>query len=276
HDMGISKTLFMAFGFEGFPTAVQPEVMNRAVGFLSRLGRSSLTTDRVVARPGDEITTTIAVMNDGAAPIDYAAFTMTLPAEVTYLGGDTLTWSGALSVGQIITRQMQLKLAGVISAGTIVTLPVEFRDGDQAIRFTRAARINVDEPQLELSYAPEAATALTNHAVTWTLTARNSGALTAPVTITLGVPFEQQLITDSLQANMGSVITDNNRLTWLGVLGVNDALTVTYQLTTAWTLSPLLLYGSAIAATDQTMWQAGSSWLITPFQTYLPVVRKSH
>ncbi|HTP09989.1 MAG TPA: S8 family serine peptidase, partial [Anaerolineae bacterium] len=47
HDMGISKTLFMAFGFEGFPTAVQPEVMNRAVGFLSRLGRSSLTTDRV-------------------------------------------------------------------------------------------------------------------------------------------------------------------------------------------------------------------------------------
>ena len=123
--------------------------MDRAVGFLSRLGRSSVTTDRVRAQPGDVITATIAVMNDGAAPIDRAAFTLTLPLDVTYLGGDALTWSGALSVGQIVTRQMQLKLADVISAGTIITLPVEFRDDDQAIRFTRAARINVGGPRLE-------------------------------------------------------------------------------------------------------------------------------
>ena len=55
---------------------------------------------------------------------------------------------------------MQLKLADAISAGTIITLPVEFRDDDQAIRFTRAARINVGGPRLELNYAPETATAL--------------------------------------------------------------------------------------------------------------------
>jgi hypothetical protein len=169
---------------------------------------------------------------------------------------------------------MQLKLADVINPGTIVTLPVEFRDDDQAIRFTRAARINVGGPQLELSYTPDAATAITNRAVTWTLTARNNGALATLVTVTLGVPFEHELITDSLQANIGSLITHENRLEWLGTLGLGEALTVTYQLTTAWTLRPLLLYGSAIAATDQEVWQAGSYWQVTPFQAYLPVVRK--
>ena len=61
HDMGISKTLFMAFGFEGLPRASQPEAMDRAIGFLSRLGRSSVTTDRAAAQPGDVITATIAV-----------------------------------------------------------------------------------------------------------------------------------------------------------------------------------------------------------------------
>jgi hypothetical protein len=274
HDMGISKTLFMAFGFEGLPAAAQPEVMDRAVGFLSRLGRSSVSTDRVWVQPGELITATIAVQNDGAAPIVHAAATMTLPIDVVYLGGDALAWSGALSVGQIVTRQVQLKLADVITPGMIVTLPVEFRDDDQAIRFARAARINAGGPQLELSYAPEAARAFPHRVVTWTLTVRNTGALSAPVTVTLGVPFEQQLITDSLQANSGSVITHNNRLTWFGTLGVSEALTVTYQLTPTWTLLPLKVYGSATAATAQMVWQAGSYWLITPFQAYLPVVRK--
>jgi hypothetical protein len=274
HDMGISKTLFMAFGFEGLPAAAQPDVMERAIGFLSRLGRSSVKTDRAWAQPADLISATIAVMNDSAAPIDHAAFTLTLPADVAYLGGDALTWAGALSTGQIITRYLQLKLADVIGAGTIVTLPVEFRDDDQAIRFTRAARINVGGPRLELSYAPDAAATMTNRVMTWTLTARNSGGLATPVTVTLGVPFEQKLITGSLRASIGSLITHESRLKWLGTLGLGEALTVTYQLTTAWTLSPLWVYGSATAATDQTVWQAGSYWLITPHQAYLPVVRK--
>jgi hypothetical protein len=274
HEMGISKTLFMAFGFEGLPPAVQPEVMNDAVGFLSRLGRSSVKTDREWVQPGELLTATIAVLNDGVGPIAQAAFTVTLPADIAYLGGDALTWSGALSSGQIITRQLQLKLADEISANTIVTLPVEFRDTDEALRFTRAALLRVGGPQVDLHYEPEQPAARPGRVVTWTLTARHSGALTTPLTVALGVPFKQQLITDSLRVNMGAVITTNDRLTWLGVLGLSETLTVTYQLTAAWTLSPLTAYGSATAATDQAVWQAGSYWSIAPFQAYLPVVRK--
>jgi hypothetical protein len=273
HDMGISKTLFMAFGFEGLPAAVQPDVMDRAVGFLSRLGRSSVQTDRVWVQPGELLTATIAVMNDGAAPIDRAAFTMTLPANVAYLGGDAVTWSGALGTGQIITYQVQLKLADVISAGTIITLPVEFRDDEEAIRFSRAARIHVEGVRLDLHYAPELPTAFPRSVVTWTLTARNIGAMTTPVTVALGVPFRQQLLTDSLQSSVGTVITQDGRLKWFGMLGLGEALTVTYQLTTTWSPLPLKVYGSATAATGQAVWQAGSYGLIMPLQTYLPVVR---
>ncbi len=275
HDMGISKTLFMAFGFEGLPAASQPEAMNRVIGYLSRLGRSSVNSDRVMAQAGEVITATIAIVNDGAASIDRAALTLTLPSAVTYLGGDALTWSGALSIGQIVTRHVSLKLADAISAGTIITLPVEFLDDDQAIRFTRAARINVAGPQLVLNYAPSAATALTGHVLTWTLTARNIGALTAPVTVAVNAPFGQTWIDGSLKWNTGLLINHGDRLGWIGMLGLNEVLTVTYRMTTPWALTPVVLYGSASAATDQEVWQAGSYLQVEPYRAYLPLVRKS-
>jgi hypothetical protein len=127
---------------------------------------------------------------------------------------------------------------------------------------------------LDLKYVPETATVVTGRVTTWTLTARNLGVAALPLTVTLGVPFEQQVLTESLHANTGAVITANDRLQWLGMLGMSETLTVTYQVTAAWTLSPLKLYGSASVATDQAVWQAGSYWWVTPFRAYLPVVRK--
>ncbi len=91
--------------------------MNRVVGYLSRLGRSRVQIDRAVVQPGDEITVTISATNDGATSIAQAAFTLTLPAEVTYLGGDGLTWTGALAPAQTIVRQVQVKLADSLSSG---------------------------------------------------------------------------------------------------------------------------------------------------------------
>ncbi len=275
HDMGISKTLYLAFGFEGLPAATQTEVMDRAIGYLSRLGRSSVTTDRVLARPGDVITATIAVLNDGVAPIERAALTLTLPSGVSYLGGSALTWSGALSVGQIVTRHLLLKLADTLNAGTIITLPVEFRDDDQALGFTRAARLSVAGPLLALDYAPGMPAVWSGRIVTWTLTARNNGALTAPVTVTLNAPFGQTWIDGSLHWNTGLLINRGDRLGWIGTLGSDQALTVTYRMTAPWVLAPVWLYGSATAATDQEVRQAGSYVQVLPFRAYLPVVRKS-
>jgi hypothetical protein len=166
-------------------------------------------------------------------------------------------------------------LADTLSAGTIITLPVEFRDDDQAIGFTRAARLSVAGPFFALNYAPEVSAVLSGRIVTWTLTARNSGALTAPVTVTLNAPFDQTWIGGSLHWNTGLLINRGDRLGWIGTLGKGEVLTVTYRMTTPWTLAPVWLYGSATAATDQEVWQAGGYVQVSPYRAYLPVVRKS-
>ena len=123
-----------------------------------------------------------------------------------------------------MTRHMQLKLADTLSAGTIITLPVEFRDDDQALGFTRARAYHVGGPLLALSYAPDMPAVLSGRMVTWTLTARNNGALTAPVTVTLGVPFEQTWIDGSLQWNTGLLINRDDRLGWIGTLGIGRSV----------------------------------------------------
>ena len=94
HADGSGKALFMAFGFEGLPESQRGEAMNRAVGYLSWLGSSSARFDRPVASAGERVTLTIAIVNDGPAPIAHAGFTTTLPLSVTYAGGDPLTWRG--------------------------------------------------------------------------------------------------------------------------------------------------------------------------------------
>ena len=91
------------------------------------------------------------------------------------------TASESIRYASIISATLPCSTLSARSCGTSPGVGDELRDDDQKIRFTRTARINVGGPQLELSYAPDAATAPADRVVTWTLTARNSGALTDPV-----------------------------------------------------------------------------------------------
>jgi uncharacterized repeat protein (TIGR01451 family) len=272
HDMGISKTLFMAFGFEGLPSDVQLEALNRVVGYLSRLGRSRVQVDRSVVQPGDEITVTISATNDGASSITQAAFTLTLPAEITYLGGDGLTWTGALSPAQIIVRQVRVKVADPLSSGSMISLPVEFRDDDQAIRFTRAARLKVGRPKLTLAYQTSSAAIPLAEVVTWTLSARNDSALSVTPLLTLGVPFGQAVINGSIAWNTGWLINQGEALSWQGTLQPHDSVTISYRVWVPWTGNPAWLYSSAVATFDQELWQVGSYALASYYTSYLPLV----
>jgi len=91
----------------------------------------------------------------------------------------------------------------------------------------------------------------------------------------LNTPIDQTWIDGSLKWNTGLLINHGDGLGWNGTLGLNEALTVTYRMTTPWTLTPIVLYGSASAATNQAVWQAGSYLRVEPYQVYLPLVRKS-
>jgi hypothetical protein len=95
------------------------------------------------------------------------------------------------------------------------------------------------------------------------------------VTVTLNAPFDQTWIDGSLHWNTGLLVNRGDRLGWIGTLGSGQALTVTYRMTAPWVLAPVWLYGSATAATDQEVRQAGGYVQVLPFRAYLPVVRKS-
>jgi uncharacterized repeat protein (TIGR01451 family) len=273
HDMGISKTLFMAFGFEGLPSDVQPEVMNRVVGYLSRLGRSRVQADRDTVQPGNEITVTINATNDGATAIAQAAFTLNLPAGVTYLGGDALTWTGVLSPGQTIARNLKVKLADALSSGTSLNLPVEFRDDDQAIRFTRAVRLNVGGPELAIAYQSSSTAVPLAQVITWTFTAHNDSAVSVTPVVTLGVPFGQSVVNGSIKWNTGLLINRGDTLGWIGTLEPHEIVTVSYRLLVPWMGKLWWLYGSALAALDNEVWQDSSYAMVSSYTVYLPIVR---
>jgi hypothetical protein len=268
------KVLFMAFGFEGLPNAVQAEVMNNSVGYLSRLGRSSVQADRDVLWPGETFTLTIGAHNDGVELIHQAVLTFTLPPGFAYVGGDAPTWAGALAAGQSITRALRLKLPQDSSAGTIFILPVELRDDDQSIRFTRAARVKVAGPELELIHRPEAALIRPRQVMTWVLTARNISALSATTYLTMSAPFEQHWISGTLAWSAGQVMSYADRILWRGVLEANMAVTLSAQMTAPVVLPARQLYGSSIAVNDYGVWQAANYLLVQPPVLFFPIVRK--
>lgn len=273
HDMGISKTLFMAFGFEGLPADIQPEVMNRAVGYLSRLGSSSVNADRSSVQPGDEITVTVSAANDGVTAIAHAALILTLPAGIIDLGGDALAWQGALLPGQSVIRHMILKLPDTLSAGAVVSLPVEFRDDDQAIHFTREARLHVGGPDLAVTYQSSSTGVPLARVITWTFTARNTGAVSVTPVVTLGVPFGQSVVNGSILWNTGLLINRGDTLGWLGTLEMGTVVTVSYRLLVPWMGTPQWLFSSAAAALTNDVWQASAYAWVSPYTIYLPLVR---
>ena len=273
HDMGISKTLFLSFGFEGLPPALQPDVMNRFVGYLSWLGRSGVTFDRAAAQPGESVTTTFVMINDGPTVIDQSAFTATLPPSATLLSGDALTWSGSLLPGQALTYTWQLSLTEV-SAGEVISFPIELSDADHAVRFTTRARLPIVTPQMAIDLSVSPRTARVYTPVTWTLAAHNFSPITTEAIITADLPFSLTMLTGTLTSSVGVATELSGTIRWQGVVGPQDAVTLTYQVTMPLSVSKRLWYGSAVAAVSDEVWQA-NAWISSqPYALYLPVFRK--
>jgi uncharacterized repeat protein (TIGR01451 family) len=238
------------------------------------LGRSRVQTDQTRVQPGDELTVTITATNDGATAIAQAAFALSLPTGVAYLGGDALTWTGALPAGQSIMRNVKVKLSDTLSSGTNLSLPVEFHDDDQAIRFTRAVRLNVSGPELAIAYQSASTAIPLAQVITWTFTARNDSAMSVTPVMTLGIPFGQGVVNGSIKWNTGLLINRGDALGWIGTLAPQAIVTVSYRLVVPWTGKPGWLYGSALAGLDHEVWQVGSYARASSYTAYLPIVRR--
>jgi uncharacterized repeat protein (TIGR01451 family) len=267
---GSGKSLFMALGLEGWPVPLQPEVMNRSIGYLSWLGQSSAKFDRAAASAGDQVTLTIEATNDGASTIKQAAFTATLPLSVTYADGDSLTWTGSLAPSQTVTHSLAL----TIEADNSIAVPVMFDDLDHQLHFTATARLPINAPVVAIDLAVSPNPARPRNVITWTLTARNVGADAAVANLIAQVPFTQTAISGTLTVNIGTATLHSGTIGWTGALPAGQVVTVTYGMTTPLALQDRTSYGSAMITDGEDVWQAGEWLLSQPRRVYLPVIRK--
>jgi hypothetical protein len=168
---------------------------------------------------------------------------------------------------------VQVKVSDTLSSGTHIGLPVEFHDDDQGIRFTRAARLNVGEPELAIAYESSSTAIPLAQVMTWTFTARNDSAVSVTPIVTLGVPFGHAVVNGSIQWNTGLLINRGDTLGWIGPLGPHEIVTVSYRLLVPWLGKIGWLYSSALAALDNEVWQASRYARVSSYTAYLPIVR---
>ncbi|HET7377116.1 MAG TPA: carboxypeptidase-like regulatory domain-containing protein, partial [Anaerolineae bacterium] len=271
---GLGKSLFMAFGFEDLPAALQPEAMNRAIGYLSWLGGSQVKFDQTSASAGDVVTATIAVLNDMPLTVTHAAYSITLPFSTTLERGDPLIWSGKLRPNQSITSTVVIKLDPGLTAGDIVTLPVRVSDQDHAIQFVTAARLTINSPAFAFDLRPNRASIRPGGVVAWTLVARNHGVDAPAAQITALLPFNQLIVSGSLTYNAGFASVMSDTVLWHGAISTGHSLTLTYQMRALSVLSDHVYYGGAAVSAGADVWQTGNWLTVAPYKTYLPLMRK--
>jgi len=277
-ERGAGKTMFFSFPFEAIPEPARREVMERAVGYLSWLGNSTVTADKTVAAPGSNVTIEIAVRNDGPSDLASASATATLPASVSLQSGST-AWSGSLASGQSVTVSLTVSLADGLPPGSIVVVPVAFTDGHLGVTFHRTIQVGIVRPDLSSStidaLGAEAGPVQPLDVVTWTIVARNTGqADAASTTITGLLPLGTEMLSGTLAASVGGASELSGTVQWHGMIPAGGSVTITYQMAASNTLQDRLYYGSALFD-DGMMLHHAQAWLpVKPYRFYMPVIHK--
>jgi uncharacterized repeat protein (TIGR01451 family) len=284
------RTVFFSFPFEVLPENVRPVVMERVVGWLSWLGRSTFASDRVAALPGDVLTYTAVLYNDGPVTVT-ASLSNTLPVSLTLVPGSLagpasytatarrITWAGTLFPDSAVTITYQVTAALGLPAGASVANPVRLGLEDQSVRFHRMAVVRMNAPDL----APSTLTcdphpARPGSVATCTLTLVNAGPGDASAAVINPLPTGATLITDSLVL-MGGGIAEvlTNTLHWEGPLAAGKQVTIVYQLALPSSSIHPHLYTVAFLEDDVGGAWERSAWVIlVPYRCYLPLMLGSN
>lgn len=265
----VAATVFFPFPFEALPEAAQSEMMARIVGYLSWLGGSSFRAERGAARPGETVTYTLRLVNDGPRAVP-ASFSATVPAELEPVPG-TLTppaaydpssrriaWAGVLGPGENLTVTWGAVLTTALPPGAPVTQTVALSLEDQRITFFRRAVVRADAPDLgpsALGCAPSPAEPA--DAVTCTLRLENAG------------PADALLATAEVTGTLFGEVS--GPWTWAGPLPAGGAVTLirTFTLPVGTGYAVAFLEDGAGGQWERSAWVE-----VRPWRMYLPVVLK--
>ncbi len=297
------RTTFMPFAFEALTRTVRADLMNRVIGWLSWLGRSSLTAGAPpggIAQAGAPITfTAVLRADDMPAPVLHDPAVLTLPLTTSvavsiplssnlYVVSSTLPnasghnageWSGPMSAHDVMTFTVVATSTAGLSDGTALTATL-FVDLDAlVVRFARTAVVHINTPALMSTLDIQPEPPQWRKAITVTLHVANTSGVMAPsASVMNAVPFVLTLITPSLALTGGGVISaTGNRINWAGGIDAGQSITVSYVVSLP-RLSPFMpstFYNAAEVNNGAGLLTQSALW-ITP-QTrvyYMPLLSR--
>lgn len=242
-ERNAAKTLFYAFPFEALREPDRAPVMGQSAGWLSALGDTTITADRAIVQPGETVTYTLVVRNDGLLPLAAVQALNALPQQLAYVPGSlsgpgqydpdrrAITWSGALAPGAAAGISYRARVAPDARSGEAIANPLSVTD-EQLVPVARAATVRVGTPDLRGSAAradPPAVRSGTRTTVTLTL--RNTGLAAArSATVTTTVPVSLTLVPGSLWISAGRVQIMPGGLVWTGDVTTAAPVTVRFAL----------------------------------------------
>jgi uncharacterized repeat protein (TIGR01451 family) len=282
-------TLFFAFPFEALPAQERPLALERAVGWLSWLGRSSLEAEPSSVEPGERVTYTLTLHNDGLGTVT-ASVSNTMPADVdvvpdTFAGPgiydpveDRLSWQGAIGPDETLTFRYQACIVADTTRGESVVNAARILLEDHDIGFERRATVGVSVPDLSAStFGCEPEAVRPGRWSTCTLSLRNGGPVDAQrATARIYPPGQFAPNEGSLWASEGAADWTGDVIAWSGPLAASSTATLTFKLQGPSEPVPRMLYGVAFLGDD-----VGGSWerpewlRVHPWEAYLPIVRRA-
>jgi uncharacterized repeat protein (TIGR01451 family) len=283
---GTGATIFFAFPLESLPPEGQTVTMGRAVGWLSWLGRSTFAVEPRSALPGDPVTYTLILQNDGLEKIT-ASLSNTVPPglEVTsapILGPGAydpverrLSWQGVVTAGQTMTFSYRARVvSGTHDAiDNVAGVLLE----DHEIPLERGARLRVGGAELSPSTFDCRPTVLRpGGRTTCTLTLHNAG--TADIeraTARIYPPGVRASAGDAVWTSEGIGRWEGDVIIWSGPLVANGTATLTFLVRASVAPVESVTYGIAFLDDGRGGTWERPTWLVVdPWQIHLPWITR--
>ena len=278
------QTLFLAFGPELLDLPARTRLMQRGLGWLSWLGRSTVEPSISSALGGSTILYTASITNDGGDNLTTASFTATRPAGLSWdtfsadlsPAGDNLVWNGPLNRNESRVFTYTATIDSGLPLGTVISQTSWLAYSDHRILFDRVATVKVNFPDLTgstMSVTPNLGVEA-GDTLTYTIVLKNNGLVDDPlVTTTNTLPHMLELLAVD-PPSQGNVESGNKAITWTAALAQNEVATLTYRAVISYKTSTAI-ENKAIAADDINSpleLTVRSYFKIIP--TYLPVIFK--
>jgi uncharacterized repeat protein (TIGR01451 family) len=282
-------TLFFGFPFEALPSGERSLVMARAVGWLSVLGGSTFEASRGSISPGDSVTYTIGLRNDGAMTVT-AVVSNHLPSEVaidsqSLLGlgsydpvGRCVSWRGEVPSGEAVTVTYRATVLSSTVPGWSILNKAQVTLEEYGLTFDRTVEIQVDAPDLSPStFFCRPDVVGPGEAMTCTLSLINAGpAAASEATAHVYLPGPSTLTFGSLRASGGMIGCSDGQITWSGPLPAGSRTTLMFEIGVSCRLSWRTLHGVAFLNDGMGKEIERSVWLrIHPRRSYLPVLLRA-